>query len=60
VVDVAEQAEDLLPLPLQVRLVQPAVPRMQLDLEYLFLLLGQVGRDLLLGAAHDERPDPAP
>ena len=59
-VEVVEQAEDLLPLALQVRLVELAVPRVQLDLEHLLLLGRQVGGDLLLGAALDQRLDPPP
>ena len=58
-VDVVDQAEHLLPLALQVRLVDAAVPRVQLDLQHLLLLRRQVGGDLLLGAAQHERPDAA-
>ena len=59
-VDVGEQPEDLLPLPLQVRLVELAVPRVQFHLEHLLLLRRQVGGHLLLGAALEQRPDPPP
>ena len=59
-VHVADQAEDLLPLPLQMGLVELAVPRVQVYLQYLFLLGGQVRGHLLLRPAHDERPDPPP
>ena len=57
-VHVADQAEDLLPLPLQLRLVDLAVLRVQLHLQDLFLLGRQLGGHLLLGAAPDQRPDP--
>ena len=36
------------------------MPRVQLDLEHLLLLRRQVGGDLLLRAAHDQRLDPPP
>ena len=57
-VHVVDQAEDLLPLPLQPRLVDLAVLRMQVDLQDLLLLGGQVGGHLFLGAPPDERLDP--
>ena len=54
----ADQAEDFLPFALQPRLVGLAVLRMQFDLEDLFLLGGQVGGYLFLGAAPDQWLDP--
>jgi len=55
VVDVLKQAEDLLPLALQVGLVQLPVPGIQFDLEDLLLLLRQVlAATLLLGPPHDQ------
>ena len=57
-VQVVDQAEDLLPLPLQVRLVDPLVLRVELDLEHLLLLGRQLRRDAFLGAAQHQRPDP--
>ena len=57
---VADQAEYLLPFPLQPGLVDLSVLRMQLHLQDLLLLGRQVGGYLLLGAAQDERPDPPP
>ena len=59
VIEVIEQAEYFLPLALQVSVVELPVPRVQLDREHLLLLLRQVGGDLLLSPAHDQRPDPA-
>jgi hypothetical protein len=56
---VAQEPEDLLPLPVQVGLVELLVPGVEIELEDLLLLLGQVGGDLLLGPAQDQRPDPA-
>ena len=57
--EVIDQPEDLLPLPLQLPLVDHAVPGMQIHLEHLLLLGGQVRGHLLLRAPHDQRPDPA-
>ena len=57
---VVDQAEDLLPLPLQVGLIHVAVLRIHLQLDDLFLLRRQVLRDLLLGPAEHQRPNPAP
>ena len=57
-VHVVDQAEDLLPLPLQPGLVDLAVLRVQVDLQDLLLLGGQVGGHLFLGAAQDQRLDP--
>ena len=51
--------EHLLPLPLQVGLVDPLVPRVQLDLDHLLLLRWQLGGHVLLGPAQHQRPDPA-
>ena len=59
-VQVVDQAEHLLPLALQVSLVQLAVLRVQLDLEHLLLLGREVGGDLLLRPPPDQRLDPAP
>ena len=59
-VEVVDQAEHLLPLPLQVGLVEPLVPRVQLDLDHLLLLGRQLGRDGVLGPPQQERPDPSP
>ena len=52
---VIDQPEDFLPLPLQMPLVDRAVPGVQVHLENLLLLGGQVGGDSLLGAAQDQR-----
>ena len=57
-VEVVEEAEHGLPLALEVGLVDRAVPRGQHHLEDLLLLGRQVARDVLLGAAQQERPDP--
>ena len=59
-IEVAEQPEDLLPLALQVGVVDLAVARVEVDLEGLLLLGRQVARDELLRAPLDERLDPAP
>ncbi len=59
-VHVADQAEDLLPLALQMGLVDLAVPRVQVDLEHLLLLGREVGGHEFLGAALDQRLDPPP
>ena len=57
-VHVVDQAEHLLPFPLQLGLVDLAVLRVQLDLQHLLLLGRQVGGHLLLGPALDQRLDP--
>ena len=58
-VDVVDQPQHLLPLALQVALVDPTVPRVELDGEHLLLLGGEFGGHLLLGPPADQRPDPA-
>ena len=55
--DVVEQSENLLPFALQVGVVDRAMARMQLDLEYLLLLGRQVRSHLFLGAPHHQRFD---
>jgi hypothetical protein len=59
-VQVVDQPEHLLPLTLQMRLVEPLVPRVQLDLDHLLLLRRQLGRHDVLGPAQHDRPDPPP
>ena len=54
---VAQEPEDLLALPVEVGLVELLVPGVEIELEDLLLLLGQVGDDLLLGPAQDDRSD---
>ena len=54
---VVDQAQHLLPLPLQMGLVEPLVSRMQLDLDHLLLLGRQLGRDAVLGPPQQERSD---
>ncbi len=55
-VQVADQPEYLLPLPLQVSLIHPTVRVVQFHLEHLFLLSRKIGGHLFLGTARDQRP----
>ena len=59
-VEVVDQPEDLLTLALQVRVVELAVARMQLHVEGLLLLGGEIRGHQLLRAALEQRLDPAP
>ena len=53
-IQVLDQAEDLLALPLQTLVVEPLVPRMQLDRKRLLLTRGQIRRDEFLGPSLDQ------
>jgi len=57
---VLDEAEDLLPLALQLAVVDRAVPRVQLDFEDVLHLRREVRGDLLLGAAPHQGADPTP
>src|SRR5215510_6655272 len=59
-IDVAEQAEQLLSLALQMCLVHLTVPWMQRDLEHLLLFRWQLRRDLLFRTTTHEGTDPLP
>jgi hypothetical protein len=58
-VDVVDEPQHLLPLALQVPLVDAPVPRVELDRKHLLLLRGEFGSHLFLGPPADQRPDPA-
>ena len=57
--DVTEQAEHLLALPLQVGLIELLLFRMKVEFEDLLLFVGQIADDLVLGPAQHQRADPA-
>ena len=57
-IKIFDQSQDLLPFALQMRLVDPPMPGVQLDLDDLLLLGRQLGCDALLGAAQHQRADP--
>ncbi len=58
--DVADEAEDLLALPLELGLVDPGVAGAELDLDGLLGLGRQLGEHRVLGAAAHERGDASP
>lgn len=58
--EIVREPQDPAPLPLKVPVVEPAVRGGEVDVQHLLLLGRQVGGDLLLGPAQQERPDPAP
>ncbi len=59
-VEVVDEPENLLSLPLQLPVVERTVFRCELDLEYLLLFRRQVGGDLFLRATQHQRFDALP